>query len=256
MVIQKLINQSAPTDLDEFIHHISTLISLLDSIPNIVFFVKNTEAQYIFINETLVKRLGFNQKSDILGLTSCQIFGVECGYDYTLQDFKVLEGKAIKDKLELHTYLSGCLGWCITHKIPIYNRQNHIIAMAGVSIDIDKDDSSILKQHKRLAFAVEYIKQNLERKITVSDIAKTANMSISQLERIFKSVLNLSPLQMIQKLRLELALSLLRESDKPIIEIAMLCGYADHSAFSRQFKKLTGYSPQVFRRKNHIAQSK
>lgn len=236
-----------PQNLTQFINHIQLLMPLLDGIPNMVFFIKNTKAQYELINQTLVKRSGFTQKSEILGLTSGEIFGRGQGDEYTVQDFKVLEGKTISDKLELHTYLSGQLGWCITHKIPIYNQENNIIAMAGISIDVDKDNSHTLKQHKRLALAVEFIKQNLEQKISVAMIAKEVNMSISQLERVFKSVLNLSPLQMIQKLRLEFALSLLKDSNKPIIEIALLCGYADHSTFSRQFKQLTGSPPSAFR---------
>lgn len=248
MTLHKLIHpKQNPKTLTEFINHIELLMPLLDSIPNMVFFIKNTEAQYITINQTLVKRLGFSQKNEILGLTSEQIFKKNQGNDYTAQDYKVLEGKEIKDKLELHTYLSGQLGWCITQKIPIYNQNNQIIAMAGISIDIDKDNGHILKQHKRLALAVDFIQQHLEQKISVAMIATHINMSVSQLERTFKSVLNISPLQMIQKLRLELALSLLKDSNKPIVEIALLCGYADHSTFSRQFKQLTGRSPSAFR---------
>lgn len=248
MTIQTLTKTDiAPQNLAHFISQISLLMPLLDRIPTMVFFIKNTQAQYVLINQTLVNRLGFNQKVDILGLTSEKIFGNHQGDDYTAQDFKVLNGKAIQDKLELHIYQSGQLGWCITQKIPIYDNQNNIIAMAGISLDVDKDSGHILKQHRRLALAVDFIKDNLEQKISVAVIAKEVNMSISQLERVFKSVLNLSPLQMIQKLKLELAISLLKDSNKPIIEIALLCGYADHSTFSRQFKQLTGRSPSAFR---------
>lgn len=248
MNINQLAHQTPkPKTLTDFLAHLEPLTPLFDSLPNVVFFIKNCQAQYVLVNETLVRRLGFQQKHALIGLTSSQIFGKTQGDDYTLQDLKVLEGKAILDKLELHTYLSGQLGWCITQKIPIYNEQNAIIAMAGISVDVDKDNNHSLRQHKRLVLATDYIKANLEQKLTVQAIAKHVNMSVSQLERLFKSVLNLSPLQMIQKLRLELALSLLKDSNKPIVEIALLCGYADHSAFSRQFKQLTGSSPSLFR---------
>lgn len=237
-------------NLAQFINHIELLMPLFDSIPNVVFFVKNRQAQYEVVNQTLLIRSGLTLKSDILGSTSLQIFNSHQGEEYTLQDFKVLEGKVIEDKLELHNYLSGQLGWCITHKIPIYDKKQKIIGMAGVSIDLDQDNSHKLKQHKKLALAVSYIEKHIDQKLTVTMLAAHVGISISRLERLFKSVLNMSPLQMIQKMRLEHAFNLLKETDFPIVEIAVMCGYTDHSAFSRQFKQLTGISPLLFRQEN------
>ncbi|MGA9096636.1 MAG: helix-turn-helix domain-containing protein, partial [Pseudomonas alloputida] len=39
----------------------------------------------------------------------------------------------------------------------------------------------------------------------------------------------------------------LLHSELPITEVAMRCGYTDHSAFSRQFKQLTGFTPRQYR---------
>jgi AraC-like DNA-binding protein len=51
---------------------------------------------------------------------------------------------------------------------------------------------------------------------------------------------------MIHKARLDTATQLLGGT-LPITEIALRCGYADHSAFSRQFRALTGLSPSTYR---------
>lgn len=56
----------------------------------------------------------------------------------------------------------------------------------------------------------------------------------------------MTPMQYIQKVRLENAITLLKQ-DLSITEISLLCGYSDHSAFSRQFKQLTGLSPSQFK---------
>jgi AraC-like DNA-binding protein len=51
---------------------------------------------------------------------------------------------------------------------------------------------------------------------------------------------------MIQKVRLEHAHRLLL-TEMPITEVALQCGYTDHSAFTRQFKALTGFTPRQYR---------
>mgnify|MGYP001117186623 CR=1 FL=1 len=70
---------------------------------------------------------------------------------------------------------------------------------------------------------------------------------MAQLERHCKRVFQLTPRQMIHKSRLEEGSRLLRDTDLPITEIALRCGYTDHSAFSRQFRALTSLSPSQYR---------
>lgn len=233
---------------DSFITSIQAIIPLLDLLTSTVFFVKNTQAQYIAVNQTLKTRLGICHDNQIAGKTPVEMFGAKQGGEYMMQDLKTLEGVPIVDKLELHTYPSGRLGWCITHKTPIYDKANKVIAMIGFSIDVDRDNSYKLKNHEKLAAAIKYMQDNIEYRITIGEIAAKSGISISRLERLFRSVLNLSPQQMLQKIRLEKAIKLLKNPNKSVIEIAIQCGYADHSAFSRQFKHLTGLSPSDFRK--------
>ncbi|MCP2040384.1 AraC-like DNA-binding protein [Neisseria sp. HSC-16F19] len=249
-LIRALYQERLPHDLDDFLAYVRLLLPLLDTLSNVVFFVKDTEARYRLVNQTLKTRLGIRQDADIIGLTPEQVFAGTQGVEYTAQDLKVLDEHPITDKLELHTYASGRPGWCITHKIPVYGRTGRVIAMAGVSIDIDKDSSHLLRHHQRLAAVVRYIEDHLEQKISVVELAACAGLSVSRLERLFKSVLRLSPQQMVQKVRLETAIGLLTQTRLSIVEIAGQCGYGDHSAFSRQFKQLTGQTPRDFRQQH------
>jgi len=231
-----------------FVASVAMLLPLLDNLANVVFFVKDDQARYQLANKTLLTRCNLCYPKEIIGFTSEQIFLTRQGRDYTLQDVRVLkEGKVIKDNLELHSYASGRLGWCITNKIPIYGMAGNVVAMAGISVDIDEDNERILRRHARLAAVAQFVHDHLDQKINIIELAELANLSLSQLERTFKAVLHMSPLQFVQKLRLEHAIMLLANPSMSITKISLSCGYNDHSAFSRQFKQFAGMSPSQFR---------
>ncbi len=86
-------------------------------------------------------------------------------------------------------------------------------------------------------------------------LAAMANMSIAQLERYFRKVFHLTPRQVPLKTRLDAATALLVTHEK-VTDLAALCGYTDHSAFTRQFKATVGLTPTEYRallRTHHVA---
>jgi AraC-like DNA-binding protein len=98
-----------------------------------------------------------------------------------------------------------------------------------------------------------HIRTHFHRRITLGELKRIAGISVAQLERYCKRVFHLTPRQMIQKVRLEHAHRLLH-GDQPITEVALLCGYTDHSAFTRQFKASTGFTPRQYRHATGAAQ--
>lgn len=235
-----------PQTLEEMVAGAAQLLPILDVIPNAAIFIKDLHARYVLANRTLVQRCGLKDLRPLLGKTSAQVFPAQLGPGYTEQDRKVLEeGFVLEDQLELHLYGSREPGWCLTHKRPIYNREGLIIGLVGISVDL-QSDSEAHPAFERLAAVDEYIRGNFNRRVTLVELTRIAGISVAQLERYCKRVFHLTPRQMIQKVRLEHAHRLLH-SDLPITEVALQCGYTDHSAFTRQFKASTGFTPREYR---------
>ena len=71
-------------------------------------------------------------------------------------------------------------------------------------------------------------------------------LSRRQIERLFSSHLNTTPVRYMNDLRLAHGRSLLAETDMKVSEVALACGYASTSHFSKSFRKKYGTSPYRF----------
>ncbi|WP_312641228.1 AraC family transcriptional regulator [Hydrogenoanaerobacterium sp.] len=95
--------------------------------------------------------------------------------------------------------------------------------------------------------AMNFIKTNYRRSITVEDIAKNVSMSPSHLSRMFKKQTGYSPYEYLLKVRLDSAKSLLKKTNSSIAEIATAAGFNSSSNFIYTFHSRTGISPNKFR---------
>lgn len=94
----------------------------------------------------------------------------------------------------------------------------------------------------------EYIRDNLDRVITLDELAKLVGLSQFHFCRKFRTKSGFSPLRFVQKLRIEEAARLLRQSgDGKILSVAEAVGFDDPLYFSKVFKKWTGMSPSDYK---------
>lgn len=113
---------------------------------------------------------------------------------------------------------------------------------------------SIETDDPRLRTALILMEQNVENAMSIPGIAASLRISRRQLERLFLKKVNSSPALVYRRVRLERAKVLLRQSDTPLIEIAMAVGFENASHFARAFRLAYGHSPGVWRRSNLACQ--
>jgi AraC family transcriptional regulator len=101
--------------------------------------------------------------------------------------------------------------------------------------------SQILKR------VIAYIGENLDSRLTLSDIADAANLSPFHFSRLFKASIGLSPHQYVIEQRLQRARELLAKTDLPIHEIAWQTGFADQSHLGRHIRRRFGITPNSLR---------
>ncbi|WP_337052570.1 AraC family transcriptional regulator [Pseudoxanthomonas sp. USHLN014] len=218
--------------------------ALFDALPEVVFFIKDQEGRYTHCNLTLVRRLGRKQRSDVIGRTVLELFPLPFGGSYMVQDRRVLCGEVIDNQLEMHLYPNRMPGWCLTFKRPLCLGED-VVGVIGISRDLGQPDNRH-SAFERLSKVLDYMQGNFGEQIRVQSLADLAELSVAQLERHFRRVFQVTPQQLLTKLRIEAAMRLLH-GDESIASIGQQCGFADQSAFARQFKATLGMSPRDYR---------
>lgn len=94
-----------------------------------------------------------------------------------------------------------------------------------------------------------YVKNNLSKKITLSDLSWKLHYSTVTLTEHFKKEYDITIMEYVMKKRMEKASRLLINSELSIREVAEECGFGDNEYFSRCFKSYHGMSPITWRKK-------
>lgn len=104
-------------------------------------------------------------------------------------------------------------------------------------------------QHQNLIErTLAHIKDHFSHDLKLEDMSFMAFLSPSYFCRQFKQYTGLTPTEYIQKLRIEEACELLKETNKKVIEIAYDVGYKDVKFFTEIFKRITGKTPLEYRK--------
>jgi AraC-like DNA-binding protein len=227
--------------------------ALFDHMPDTVFFIKDRDGRYVSANQTLVERCGLRDKSVLLGRRPSDVLGETLGRGYELQDQVVLEtGQKLIDQLELHTVRSRDIGWCLTTKMPLIGKDGAIVGLVGISRDLRLPDMTS-DDFAHIADAIRFAEQRISRRPSIAELAGIAGMSVYQLDRRMRRVFGLTTGQWVLKTRISHASLVLIETDTPVADIALEAGYADQSAFTRQFRRSTGLSPTEYRRHRRLS---
>ncbi|MEO1146322.1 MAG: AraC family transcriptional regulator [Cyanobacteria bacterium J06638_22] len=100
---------------------------------------------------------------------------------------------------------------------------------------------------RQLVQVLDYMEAHLDQAIKLADLAQLLDMSQFHFSHVFKQSMGLSPYQYLLQQRMERAKQLLKQTDQRVIDIALECGFASHSHFSKQFRQVTGLTPKAYR---------
>jgi AraC-like DNA-binding protein/mannose-6-phosphate isomerase-like protein (cupin superfamily) len=98
-----------------------------------------------------------------------------------------------------------------------------------------------------VAAAVRYLNTHCQRTVSIGELARHLGYSRSRTFELFKAEMGLTPNDYLQRVRMQKAQAMLRNTRRPITDIALSTGFNSSQYFSTVFRRYTGQSPAEFR---------
>lgn len=126
------------------------------------------------------------------------------------------------------------------HGEDLANAVADILVYSAIRTDQDTQRLSIPTRigvrHPKLSRVIQLMEKNIEDPISPATLAAEVGMSTRQLERLFRRYLSRSPKRYYMELRLQKARNLLMQTDMTVINVALACGFASPSHFSKCYR--------------------
>jgi len=218
--------------------------ALFNAIPSVLFFAKDMEGRYTHVNLTMMHRLGVKSRGEVIGKRADEVYPVGMSEAYVEQDARVLAGEVVENVMELQLLTNQQPGWCLTCKRPIIEN-GEVVGLIGISRDLGQR-GGLESQYEPLRLALNYLNTHYAENVRMQTLLDITGFSLSKLERSFRKVFQMTPQQVLTRLRIQIALHLLH-GDESVASIGQACGFSDQSAFTRKFRAEVGMAPRQYR---------
>jgi AraC-like DNA-binding protein len=232
----------------------SHFAELLDCLPDVLAWVKDRQGRYLWVNRAFLVQYALDHQSGneavavetILGRTDYDLSPAFLADQFRFDDEQVLAGHRIVNRLERVGESRGETVWNITNKIPVVDAKGAIVGTAGLTRAAGPA-SRLEATAPGFGPALAHMRAHFHHEITNRSLASISNMSLRAFERRFRDAFHLTPQRFLRKLRLRIASRALIDTDETLSEIALTCGFADQSHFSREFRRQFGRTPREYR---------
>ena len=171
----------------------------------------------------------------------------------------LVDGRIVTEQQGLYSSGGATSYWSLLlHLVEKFaGREMAIMASKIYALEIDRKSQSPFamfrgqKKHEDepVKLAQEFIETNITERITVEELANKYAIGRRHFERRFKKATNNTPVEYMQRVKIEAAKKLFESSPKNVSEVMYDVGYSDGKSFRTIFKKITGLSPVDYRNK-------
>lgn len=244
---------NGPTFQADFFYKYPSLhgvMGLFDHAPGVFFYAKTPESRFVRVNRANQAIYGVDCEDSLLGKTDRDFHPPALAEAYIAEDRRVMEsGKPCVNQTWLVPYINGPSQWFVSSKSPMLDSDGRVVGVAGVMYQIETPREQ-QDRFGQLSAAIRFVEKNYAQPITIADLAKCCNLSSTHFNRLFRTMLRMSPTEYLLAVRVQEARRMLANSSNHLADIAVDTGFFDQSHFTKRFKKATGLTPSEYRKRS------
>lgn len=131
----------------------------------------------------------------------------------------------------------------------VFSAKGALLNLIAEYVSLASPEATIrMSRDEDVQKVIDYAEMNMEKNITVDELAKVCHLHPTHFIRIFKKKTGETPAKFIQMHKLETAKRLIEETDLPINEVMNRVGIVDAAQFAKKFRSFFGNSPSSYRR--------
>lgn len=224
-------------------------LELMRTAQQASFFVKDLQSRYVMCNAIHLVTYDLTSEEGLVGKAARDFFPDLLAEAYEANDRKVFEsGQPLRNEVWLVPHIRGTPRWFVSGKSPLYDLQGCIMGLAGLMhpIATPEDQRAHFQELQRV---IAHLENHFIDEITVERLAQIAGISVPHLNRRFRQLMRISPMEYVLSLRIQEAQRRLMTTDRGIGDIAVSTGFYDQSHFTKRFRKVTGMTPLAYRKR-------
>jgi len=226
------------------------LAELFNFLEDVLVWIKDAKGCYRWVNRAFLLSFAAEhpgrrgELAEVVGKTDYDLSPPFLADQFRLDDEQALAGRRIVQRIELVGHADEPSTWNVTHKLPLKDATGAVTGTVGMTRPVPLGE---LPAGGGFGPVLAFLKDHYAETITNRQLAQLAHMSLRAFERKFLAAFHLAPQKYLRRLRLKMASRGLVFSSRPIVEIALSCGFADQSHFTREFRRLFGRTPGDYR---------
>jgi AraC-like DNA-binding protein len=230
------------------------LAELFDYVEDVRVWVKDRDGRFCWVNRAVLMMHATDGheghsgegSQEIVGKTDFDLSPAFLADQYRLDDEYVLAGNRIVNRIELIHQPDGTAAWHVTNKIPLVDGDGAVIGTAGIARRLNASSQRIVSGAE-FGPVLAHMRDHYHSPITNLQLARLAHLSVRAFERKFHGSFHLTPQKYLRNLRMRMAAHALVYTDQSLARVALSCGFADQSHFSREFRRYFGRTPREYR---------
>lgn len=220
-------------------------LELFDQLPDALFWIKDTNYRFRWVNRALVLLNGRSSRWDLIGQTDTDFSEVSRANQFYHDDAKALAGEPVHNRIELVVF-NHVGRWYSTTKLPLRNRRGRVVGTVGIAVLVEKREAEA-SAGTPLARAMHFIGLHCREHLTNLQIAQACGMSLRVFYRQFLEAYHCPPHAYLRQLRVRLSCQALVFSGRSLASIAKEFGFAHQSHYTKAFRQTMGLTPRDYR---------